>query len=243
MNIRLVLDYMGTKYHGWQRQKDLPTVQQTLEDAFYTLTRERVVFTGCGRTDSGVHARGYTANAYTNTSIPMEKLPRALNSQLPDDISVLKADTVADDFHSVFSCTAKEYTYTIQNNRARDPFLNDRAMFIPAPLDIEAMKVCAEEFKGEHDFAAVRSVGSNVKTSVRTVYDCEITANDGIISIRIKANGFLYNMARAVAGTLVYAGLGKITAGEIARILESRERRLAGPTLEPHGLCMTGVWY
>ena len=244
MNIRLTLHYMGTAYHGWQRQQNAVTVQQTLEDAFASLTGVHTPFIGCGRTDAGVHARGYVANTHAQTGIPMEKLPLALNARLPRDISVCAAELAPEDFHAVFSCTAKEYTYTIQNGRVRDPFLNDRAMFIPAPLDVESMQICAVEFLGEHDFSAVRSLGSNVSTTVRTVHDCEVsTGNESLIQIRIRANGFLYNMARAMAGTLVYAGLGKLAPGDISEILRKGDRRLAGPTLEAGGLCMTGVWY
>ena len=243
MNIRLTLNYMGTAYHGWQRQKNALTVQQVLEEAFASLTGQTVPFIGCGRTDAGVHARGYVANARAETGIPMDKLPLALNARLPRDISVYRAETVPEDFHAVFSCKAKEYTYTIQCGHVRDPFLNDRAMFIPAALDTARMTDCAREFLGEHDFAAVRSLGSNVSTTVRTVYDCEVSQNGHLITIRIKASGFLYNMARAMAGTLVFAGLHKLEQGDIAAILRSGDRRLAGPTLEACGLCMTGVWY
>ena len=243
MNIRLTLNYLGTAYHGWQRQQNAVTIQQTLEDAFASLMGVHTPFIGCGRTDAGVHARGYVANTRAETGIPLEKLPLALNARLPRDISVFAAEAAPEEFHAVFSCTAKEYTYTIQNGRVRDPFLNDRTMFIPAPLDVERMQTCSAEFLGEHDFSAVRSLGSNVSTTVRTVYDCEVAAQGSLITIRIKASGFLYNMARAMAGTLVYAGLGKLAPGDIAEILQSGDRRLAGPTLEAGGLCMTGVWY
>ena len=243
MNIKLTLNYMGTAYHGWQRQANAVTVQQTLEEAFASLTGERSPFIGCGRTDAGVHARGYVANTRAVTGIPMDKLPLALNARLPRDISVCLAEQAPEDFHAVFSCTAKEYTYTIQCGRVRDPFLNDRAMFIPAALDTERMVRCAREFLGKHDFSAVRSLGSNVSTTVRTVYDCEVRQEDALLTIRIRASGFLYNMARAMAGTLVYAGLHKLNDGDITEILKSGDRRLAGPTLEACGLCMTGVWY
>lgn len=243
MNIKLTLNYIGTAYHGWQRQANAVTVQQTLEDAFAALTGRHAPIIGCGRTDAGVHARGYVANTRADTNIPMDRLPLALNSRLPRDVSVCRAEIVPEDFHAVFSCTAKEYSYTIQCANVRDPFLNDRAMFIPGKLDLAAMQTCAAEFLGEHDFSAVRSLGSNVSTTVRRVTDCEVTGRDDLIVIRIKANGFLYNMARAMAGTLVYAGLRKLRPGDITEILESGDRRLAGPTLEACGLCMTGVWY
>jgi len=243
VNVLLTLDYMGTAYHGWQRQSNARTVQATLEDALESLIGAHVPIIGCGRTDAGVHARGYTANFRADTTIPLDRLPLALNAQLPDDIVVRNAEIVPDDFHAVFSCAAKEYTYTILNSHLRDPFLGDRSMHIPSPLDFGAMLECAAEFLGEHDFAAFRSVGSNVKTTVRTVCEIELRQDGSLITIRIKASGFLYNMARAMAGTLVWTGLGKLRSGDITAIIGSGDRTLAGPTLEPQGLCMTGVWY
>lgn len=243
MNLALKLDYLGTAFHGWQRQPGIPTVQAALEDAFSALTGQHVPFTGCGRTDAGVHARGYVASARTASGIPLAKLPLAMNAKLPRDISVQEAYAVDDRFHPVFSCSAKEYTYTIYNGRVRDPFCGDRALFVPAKLNYDAMCTCAQEFLGEHDFAAMRSLGSNVKTTVRDIYAVELNAQDAFIRIRIRANGFLYNMARTMAGTLLYAGLGKLVPGDISKILAEKNRCAAGPTLEAQGLCMTGVWY
>ncbi|MBQ1504274.1 MAG: tRNA pseudouridine(38-40) synthase TruA [Oscillospiraceae bacterium] len=243
MTIALKLDYLGTNFHGWQRQKNAPTVQLALEQAFSRLTGKDAAFTGCGRTDAGVHAKGYIASVRESTTIPLDKLPLAMNAQLPFDISVHEAYAVDDAFHPVFSCTAKEYTYTIQNGRVRDPFYGDRALFVPAELDRDAMVQCAKEFLGVHDFAAMRTLGSNVKTTVREVYEVEVSFSGELIFVRIRASGFLYNMARTMTGTLLYAGLGKLREGDIARILESGNRTLAGPTLEARGLCMTGVWY
>ena len=243
MGIAFRLDYLGTAFHGWQRQKNAPTVQQALEEAYTALTGLDAAFTGCGRTDAGVHARGYIASVREETAIPLDKLPLAMNAQLPTDIAVRGAYRVDGDFHPVFSCIAKEYTYTIQNSRVRDPFCTGRAMFVPAQLDREAMARCAREFIGVHDFSAMRSLGSNVKTTVREVYETEVSFSGDKIFIRIRASGFLYNMARTMAGTLVYAGLGKLREGDISEILASKDRILAGPTLEAGGLCMTGVWY
>jgi len=243
MSIAFRLDYVGTKFHGWQRQPNADTIQAALENAFASLTGMHFPFTGCGRTDAGVHARGYIASVRAQTSIPLDKLPLAMNAKLPEDISVREAFVVPDDFHPVFSCCAKEYTYTIQNGRVRNPFYNDRAFFVPAILDREAIQICAKEFIGTRDFSAMRSLGSNVKTTVREVYEVDVRFDDTLIYMRFKASGFLYNMARTMAGTLLYAGLGKIMPGDITKILESQNRTAAGPTLEAHGLCMTGVWY
>ena len=244
MSIALRLDYMGTSFHGWQRQKDDPTVQLALETAFSPLAGGKdCAFLGCGRTDAGVHAKSYIASTRADTTVPLEKLPLAMNARLPAGISVREAFRVDDSFHPVFSACGKEYTYTMQTGRVRDPFYADRAFFVPAKLDFDAMCACAPEFLGTHDFSSMRTLGSNVKTTVRTVTDCELTRNGELIFIRIRADGFLYNMARTMAGTLLYAGLGKLREGDISRILEEKNRSKAGPVLEAQGLCMTGVWY
>lgn len=243
MNIALRLSYDGSAYHGWQRQKSDVTVQETLENAVSKLYKRDIKVTGCGRTDAGVHAERYCANFIADGNIPPQRLPLALNALLPDDISVSAAVQAQDDFHAVFSCLKKEYTYRIYNAPVRDPFLNRRAWFYPEKTDLDRIRRAAEEFTGTHDFAAVRSTGTNVKTTVRTVYEFEVTRSGDIISFRICASGFLYNMARAMVGTVLYAGLGKLRPGDISAILDSKNRCLAGPTVPPHGLYMTGVWY
>lgn len=242
-NVALRLRYMGTAYHGWQRQKNAVTVQQTLEKALSTALGREVTATGCGRTDAGVHAKLYCANFMGGCTIPLDRLPLALNTRLPEDIAVEAACPVSPDFHAVFSCKQKEYTYVIYNSRLRDPFYVHRACFIPEVLDEEIMQRAAEQMKGTHDFAALRSVGTNVKTTVRTVYDFEIKRAGDIITARVSANGFLYNMVRAMVGTAVYASLGKIRPEDIGEIFASKNRCLAGPTMPPDGLYMTRVLY
>lgn len=242
-NIALRLSYSGTAYHGWQRQKEEPTVQEALEQALSKLYKYRISATGCGRTDAGVHAEKYCANFRADGNIPLDRLPLALNALLPDDISVSGAVRVSEDFHAVFSCLKKQYTYRIYNAPVRDPFLTDRMWFRPERLDEGVMRCAAEQFLGTHDFAAVRSVGTNVKTTVRTVYAFDVERRGDVISLTVCANGFLYNMARAMVGTVLYAALGKISPEDIGGILLSGDRCLAGPTVPPHGLYMTGVWY
>jgi len=246
-NIALTLSYRGTEFHGWQKQPKDPTIQEALSDAIFAITGDRVMPIGCGRTDAGVHARDYVANFRSNTAIPLERLPLALNAKLPRDIAVTRAQQVPEDFHAVFSCTRKEYTYTMLCARIRDPFRMDQAAFIPDRLNAEAMAAAAAEFCGTHDFVSMRTLGSNVKTTVRTVYDSQISWQDvpggRLIRYRVSANGFLYNMVRTMAGTLVYAGLGKLAPGDITRILAGGQRSQAGPVLPGCGLCMTGVWY
>ena len=242
-HIALRLGYDGAAYHGWQRQKNAATVQETLENALSRLYKRKITAIGCGRTDAGVHARKYLANFRTEGSIPTERLPLALNALLPPDIAVTGACPVEESFHAVFSCTRKEYTYYIRSGGYRDPFERQRTWFRPEKLDVELMRRAAEGFLGTHDFAAVRSVGTNVKTTVRTVYDFEIREEGSLISFRIAASGFLYNMARAMVGTVVYASLGKLRPEDVPAILDAGDRCLAGPTVPPQGLYMTDVWY
>ena len=209
-NIAAFIKYLGTDYHGWQMQKNLPTVQETMEKAIGMLTGEKVHVTGCGRTDAGVHAKCYVVNFRTESTIPVERLPYALNTHLPADIVVTKAFDVHENFNAIGSCARKEYTYLIYNSRVKDPFYVNRAWFYPRHLDEKVMQAAADRFVGTHDFAAVRSVGTETRTTVRTVHWCEIDVVDGIIEMRVCADGFLYNMARAIAGTVVYASHGKL---------------------------------
>lgn len=242
-NIALFLTYEGTGYHGWQMQKDLPTVQQTLEKAVAMVVGHPTHVTGCGRTDAGVHAKCYVANFRTESTIPAERLPYALNTHLPADIVVTKAMDVHENFNAIGSCARKEYTYMIYNSRVRDPFYVNRAWFYPKHLDEKVMQQAAQQFVGTHDFAAVRSVGTDVKSTVRTVYYYDVQRQGNIIYLKVCANGFLYNMARAMAGTVVYAAEGKIAPKEIGEILASGNRTAAGPTVPPGGLYMTRLWY
>lgn len=242
-NIALRLSYLGTAYHGWQTQAGLPTVQQTLERAVEKTVGGHVHVTGCGRTDAGVHALRYCANFRADCSIPADRIPLALNSRLPADIAVSAAVDAPEDFNAIGSCIQKEYIYRIHNSRVRDPFLDDRACFWPAPLDAEVMDAAAAAFVGRHDFAAVRSVGTQTRTTVRTVHWCRAERDGDVITVAVCADGFLYNMVRAIVGTLVYASDGKLSPADIPALLERGDRRLTGPTMPPQGLYMRRVWY
>ena len=242
-NIALRLKYTGTHYHGWQIQKNAVTVEETLESAVKATVGHPVKITGCGRTDAGVHAREYVANFVTGSRIPLERLPLAINTKLPDDIVVTAAREVPEDFNAIGSCVKKEYTYLIYNSRVRDPFYMNRAYFYPRRLDEKIMQRAADMFVGEHDFAAVRSVGTDVKSTVRRVYYYNVERRGDIIELRVCANGFLYNMARAMAGSLIYASEGKFAPEDIPAILERGDRTLAGPTVPPDGLYLTRLWY
>lgn len=242
-NIALFLTYLGTAYHGWQVQKNLPTVAGTLEQAVQAVVGHPVSVTGCGRTDAGVHARHYVANFRTGARIPVERLPYAINTHLPEDIVVQDAREVHDGFNAIASCARKEYTYLIYNSRIRDPFYRNRVWFYPRFLAEEVLQAAADQFVGTHDFAAVRSVGTEVKSTVRTVYYYNVTRQGDLLTLRVCADGFLYNMARAMAGTLVYAAEGKFPPEEIGRILQAGNRTAAGPTAPPGGLYLTRLWY
>jgi len=242
-NIALRLRYDGTAFHGWQVQKTDVSVAETLEKALTKICEHPVKVTGCGRTDAGVHALRYCANFRTDSTIPSDRLPLAVNSRLPADIAVLDAVEAPENFNAIGNCLRKEYVYKIMNTRIRDPFLKNRVCFYPAPLLIEKMKRAGRAFEGTHDFAAVRSVGTETKTTVRTVYWCEAAREDDLITISVCADGFLYNMVRAIVGTMVYASHGKLEPEEIPALLETRDRRLTGPTMPPQGLYLSRVWY
>ena len=242
-NIALRLRYDGSAYHGWQRQAGLPTVQKTVGDAIAKILGTSVHVTGCGRTDAGVHAERYIANFHTESRIPVERLPFAINTHTPEDIVVREALEVADDFNAILSCQKKEYTYRIYNSRIKNPFYVNRAYFYPKHLDEEVMDRAARAFEGTHDFRAVRSVGTETKTTVRTVHYCRVSRSGDLLELKVCADGFLYNMVRAITGTVLYAAEGKLTPEDIPEILASGDRSLAGPTVPPGGLYMTRLWY
>ena len=242
-NIALKLTYVGTAYHGWQMQKNAATVQETLEAALSSVVGHPVKCVGAGRTDAGVHARLYIANFHTTSSIPCERLPLAVNTRLPEDIVVTKATEVPEQFNAIGSCIKKEYTYQIYNSRIRDPFYVNRVWFYPKHLDESVMAAAAHQFVGTHDFAAVRSVGTETRTTVRTVHYFEVERTGDLICCRVCADGFLYNMVRAMVGTIVYASEGKLAPEDIPAILAGRCRTDAGPTAPPGGLYMTNLWY
>ena len=242
-NVALRLMYDGTAYHGWQLQKTERTVCQTVQEAASRACGHPVKLTGCGRTDAGVHALRYCANFRTDCAIPADRLPYAINTRLPRDISVVDAVDAPEDFNAILSCIKKEYTYKIYNSRLRDPFYADRAYFYPQRMDVERMRRAAAQFVGTHDFRAVRSVGTETKTTVRTVYWYEVEQNGPTLDLRACADGFLYNMARAMAGTLLYASEGKLEPEEIPALLEKGDRRMTGPTVPACGLYLTRIWY
>ncbi len=244
MRVLLTVAYDGSGYYGWQRQNGFVSVQQRLEEALSALLKKEITVRGASRTDTGVHSLGQRAVFSDDTiSIPVEKIPYAVNSFLPEDIVITNAVEVDDGFHPQYSVTDKTYEYKILNSEFKIPMLNRYTEFVRHKLDIEAMQRACPYFLGKHDFKAFCATGGSSKTTVRTIYSLEVKKDNNIITIRINGNGFLYNMVRIVAGTLVYVGLGKIAPEEIEGIINSRDRTKAGKTLSPNGLTLTEVHY
>ena len=242
-NIKLTLQYDGKSYHGWQTQKNAETVQETAENAIMAVTGARPRLVGCSRTDTGVHAERFVCNFKSETKIPAEKLPLALNTKLPADIVCLMAEDAAPEFNSRFSAKKKCYTYYIQNSRFPDVFRADYAWHFPYKLNIDNMKKAAESFLGEHDFIGFAASGFTVKTTVRTIYSLDVEKNEDLVKITVTGNGFLYNMVRIIAGTLAFVGCGKIRYEDIPDIIASGDRKRAGITAPPQGLFLTEVYY
>lgn len=243
MRILLILEYDGTNYAGWQIQKNAVTVQEAVETAIFEALGQRCRVTGAGRTDAGVHARGQCAQFDIQSHIPPEKFSYVLNLVLPPDIRVRESRAVSEDFHVRKGARMKHYRYTIYNAphaSAIDRFTTAHAR---QDLDAEKMKIAAQYLVGTHDFAAFRAAGSDIVGTVRTIYSIDITRIDENIYIDVKGNGFLYNMVRIIAGTLIDVGKGRISPSAIPGILESRDRTRAGATAPAQGLCMMGVYY
>ena len=240
-NIAMRIKYDGSAYHGWQYQLNGLTVQETVENALSEACGERIRVTGCSRTDAGVHALDYVLNFRSETKIPVEKLPYALNYRLGDDITATEAWEVPEDFSARFSAKGKRYVYLIRNDVFRDPFMNRYSWHFPYELDFESMRRAAEHFVGTHDFKGFMAGGGQQKTTVRTVRLCSAEKRDSIIKVTVEADAFLYNMVRIIVGTLVYVGCGKIKEGDVPAIIESGDRKMGGITAPPQGLFLEKV--
>ena len=241
-NIKITIQYNGKNYCGWQKQNNSPGIQGTIEKAIFDITREEVKITGSGRTDAGVHALGQVANFKTNSQIPVDRIPNALNAKLPKDISIVKAEEVDEDFHSRYSAKKKTYRYQIYNSLYRSPIYADISYPVKYDLDIDKMKKEAKSLIGTYDFKGFMSSGSSVTDTVRTIYNIEVSKSEDLIIIEIEGNGFLYNMVRIIAGTLVDIGRGRITE-KMSTIIESKSRSMAGHTAPAHGLFLKKVDY
>jgi len=243
LNIAILCEYDGTEYLGWQSQKNNRTIQEKIQNAIFSITNEKVTLYGCSRTDAGVHAKGHVSNFISGCKIPVNKIPLALNSNLPDSISVKKAAIVPIDFNSRFHAKGKTYSYSIYNSSIRPAIDRFRKHHIPQMLDIKLMREASDKICGEHDFSCFMASNSEAKSTVRNVYSIEIIDKIPDITIYVRGSGFLYNMVRIIAGTLCYAGLGRIEPAQIDDIIKSGDRRLSGKTLPPGGLCLEEVYY
>ena len=243
MKIKLTVEYDGTEYCGWQIQPNGITVQERLNQAVKAITGEDVTVTGSGRTDSGVHAEGQVAHFETASKIPAERFAPALNSALPSDIRVIKSEEAEADFHARFCAKKKTYCYKMYLSETLRPLLDRYCAHLPYPVDLVAMKDCAKLFVGTHDFRAFMASGSEVKDTVRTVYSSDVSCSGDVISFTVCGNGFLYNMVRIMAGTLVAVGMGKLTLQDVKCAVDGGERSKVGKTMPARGLTLLSVDY
>ncbi len=259
-NLKLTLAYEGTRYAGWQVQPDRPSVQGALAEAFFRLTSEQATVNGAGRTDAGVHALGQVANIRTATNLPIERLLLGLQHYLPDDIAIREIADVPMNFHATLSARRKTYRYLIRPSRLRDPFSRRYAWRVSHPLDVGAMNAAARPLVGTHDFKCFETQGSPRPHTVRTLFqadvfraapwavmspDVEPSRSDAgpFVVVEVTGDGFLYNMVRAIAGTLAEVGLGKRSSDSIAALIDHGQRASAGQTAPAHGLFLVRVEY
>lgn len=241
--IALLTDWDGTNYAGWQSQKGVRTLQDTLQQALSRILGEPIILTGCSRTDAGVHARGHVSHFDTRGRIPVEKLPLALNALLPADIGALAAAEVPATFHARYQPVAKQYSYYVARGACRSGLLQRYTYSESRSLDLDAMRQAAKLFEGTHDFRCCMATGGQVRTTVRTVHLLHIQEEAGCLRFVVRGNGFLYNMVRILAGTLLYVGLGKLEEQMIVRALETGDRTVLGKTLPARGLFLDRVEY
>ena len=240
---RLIVEYDGTAYCGWQRQINGPSVQQTLEEALSRLTQESVSLVGSSRTDAGVHARGLCAHFDSATRIPAEKLAFALNTMLPGDVRIRESSLAPEGFHARFSACGKVYRYAFCNARHDRAIGRQYAAHIPLPLDVAAMQREADSLLGTHDFAAFAASGSVARSTVRTIYRAQVTRRGDEVTLLVLGDGFLYNMMRIIAGTLAEVGTGKRPEGAIDRAIATGDRLALGQTAPARGLTLEAVLY
>jgi tRNA pseudouridine38-40 synthase len=245
-NIRITIEYDGTNYCGWQVQSRNPSrisIQEVIERALRKILREKIKLIASGRTDAGVHARAQVVNFKTSSPVPVDKIQKALNGLLPNDISIHKAEIAPADFHSRFDAKSKNYRYTILNRRYPSALSRDTVYFCQYPLNVPLMRKESRVLLGRHNFKSFRLTEKKERDPVRTIKKISVRKAAGLIEIDIEANGFLYNMVRSIVGTLIEIGRGKFPPGSLKRILASKNRKLAGPTAPAKGLCLLKVSY
>jgi tRNA pseudouridine38-40 synthase len=243
-NVRLTVSYDGTRYHGFQVQPGLETIQLQLQKAITKVSGESAQIVGSGRTDAGVHARAQVVNFVTRAPIPASRWCPALNTVLPNDIVVFKSEEVDLGFDARKSAKRKTYRYTINNNRYLNPLMKHVELHHPGPLHYEAMKNAVKAIVGEHNFTSFCSVRAGPENHVRTIYEADLSRNcEGLIHLMITGNGFLYHMVRIIIGTLISIGEGKRDSEAMVHILQAKDRTQAGPTAKAHGLTLWEVHY
>ena len=242
-NIRIVLAYDGTAYLGWQVQPQGPTIQSVLQQCLETITGERVLVKGSGRTDAGVHALGQVANFHTTSTMDPQAFARALNSVLPSAIAVIGADEVDAAFDAQFSAVNKLYRYRVFNSTVRSPFEQGRSWHINTILDVELMSESACILLGNNDYSSFRAHGCVARSPIRTISRCDIIRDHDVVLFEIEADGFLRHMVRTIVGTLVDVGRHRFSPSDFSTILAARDRTRAGRTAPPHGLYLVRVDY
>ena len=243
-NIKIVIEYDGTAYCGWQRQNNALAVQQVIEDTIFEVLGQRVVVNGSGRTDAGVHAFGQVATFMIESTVPGEKFAHALNKYLPSDITIVKSEEVAADFHARFSAKKKTYRYLIFNRYHRPAIYANYSEHVRGELDLEVMQKALNMLVGEHDFKAFMSSDSQMDSTVRTIYSATVEkVNDELLAVEVCGNGFLYNMVRIIVGTIIEIGIGRRNVDCIGQAIERLDRELLGYTAGPSGLYLKSVEY
>lgn len=242
-NIKLIMEYDGTSYAGWQRQKNSISIQNVIEETLEKIIGAYTETFGSSRTDAGVHAKGFVCNFFTESKIPADRFSQVLNSRLPKDIIILSSQEVEENFHARYSSIGKRYTYTVLNRELPSAIYRNYVYHFKYKLDIEKMIEASKYFIGTHDFSAFKSNGSSVKTSVRTITQLDIKNSEDIIQFIISGDGFLYNMVRIIVGTLLKVGIGKIKASDIQEIILSKSRHRASNCVPASGLCLDEVFY
>lgn len=242
-NIKLTISYDGTRYKGWQIQKNASTIQEKIERSIEKVFGKKCRLYAAGRTDSGVHAKGQVANFKAPLVVPISRVQEALNSNLPEDIAITKAEEVSINFHSQYDAKRKKYSYHILNSRQRDPFTERYAWRVPYRLNVPLMRKEAKALVGKHDFKSFQATDKAERTSVRKLLNITINKNKSFLTIDVEADGFLYNMVRNIIGTLIDIGRGYLPAGSMKKILKEKNRTKAGPTAPPNGLFLVEVKY
>lgn len=242
-NLKVMMTYRGTAYHGFQRQENAVGIQNILEEKLSVLTNAAVKINGCSRTDTGVHANEYCFSFDTEHRIPCENIIKGMNSILPDDLSILDCEEVPENFHARYDCIGKEYQYLILNRRSRDPFLSDLALHYPFMLDIGLIEYAAQDFVGTHDFTSFCGTANQKENSIRTIEYFKVKKDENLVKFLVKGDGFLYNMVRIMVGTLIFINEKKLASDSIPGIIAAKNRNLAGKTAAAHGLYLNKVFY